>query len=59
VNESWYSPELQMMLLKQGHQTLSGDSITRLENIDRSEPMPLLFQVPPEYTIEDWPPKRN
>jgi hypothetical protein len=59
MNESWYSPELQMMVLKHVHTTLMGDSTTRLENIDRSEPDALLFQVPPEYTIEDWPPKGN
>jgi len=59
VNEVWYSPELQMMVLRQVHHTNLGESTTRLENIDRSEPAPLLFQVPPEYTIEDWPPKRN
>lgn len=59
VNESWYSQELQMMVLKQVHQTLLGDSTTRLENIHQTEPDLLLFQVPPEYTIQDWPPKDN
>jgi hypothetical protein len=59
VNESWYSPELQMMVLKQVHTTSMGDSTTRLENINRSEPDPSLFQIPPEYTIKDWPPKPN
>jgi hypothetical protein len=53
VNECWYSPELQMMVVRQVHHTSLGESTTRLENIDRSEPDPLLFQVPPEYTIED------
>jgi hypothetical protein len=28
-------------------------------NIDRSEPDALLFQVTPEYTIEEWPLKSN
>jgi hypothetical protein len=59
VNEAWYSPELQMMVLRQVHHTSMGESTTRLENIDRSDPDPLLFQVPPDYTIEDWPPKGN
>ena len=48
-----------MMVLKHVRTTLMGDSTTRLENIDRSEPDALLFQVPSEYTIEDWPPKGN
>jgi len=59
VNECWYSPELQMMVLRQLRHTSMGESTTRLENIDRSDPDPLLFQVPPEYTIEDGPPKGN
>ena len=57
VNECWYSPELQMMVLRHVHHTSMGESTTRLENIDRSEPDPLMFQVPPDYTIEDGPSK--
>jgi hypothetical protein len=53
VEENWYSQELQMMVLKQMHTTSLGDSTTRLENIDRSEPDPSLFQVPSDYTIVD------
>jgi hypothetical protein len=59
VNECWYSPELQMMLLRQVHHTSMGESTTRLENIDRSEPDPLIFQVPSDYTIEDGPTKHD
>lgn len=55
VVEIWYSHELQMMLLKQTHTTAMGDSATHLENIDRSEPDPLLFRLPPDYTIEPSP----
>ena len=55
VAEIWYSHELQMMLLKQMHTTALGDNATRLENIDRSEPDPLLFRVPSDYTIVDFP----
>jgi hypothetical protein len=55
VEEDWYSQELQMMVLKQMHTTGSGDSTTRLENINRAEPDPLLFQVPADYTIIDLP----
>lgn len=51
VVESWYSHELQMMLLKQVRTTALGNSTARLENIDRSEPDPLLFQPPSDYTI--------
>src|SRR5580658_4920067 len=55
VEEAWYSQELQMMVLKQMHTTSMGDSTTRLENINRSEPDPSLFQVPLDYTIVDSP----
>jgi hypothetical protein len=55
VVEIWYSQELQMMVLQQTHTTALGDSTTRLENIDRSEPDPLLFRLPSDYTIVDFP----
>lgn len=53
VEESWYSPELQMMLIKQVYATSLGFSTTQLENIDRSEPDPALFQIPADYKIFD------
>jgi hypothetical protein len=53
VDESWYSPELQMMLIKQVYATSLGFSTTQLENIDRSEPDPALFQIPADYKIVD------
>jgi hypothetical protein len=59
VSENWYSPELQMMLLRHAHYTSSGENTTRLENIDRSEPDPLMFQVPSDYTIDDGPLKHD
>jgi hypothetical protein len=50
VNESWYSPELRTILLQKTSNSM-GDSVTRLEHIDRQEPDPGLFQVPVDYTI--------
>jgi hypothetical protein len=52
VIESWRSPELQVILLEKDSNTL-WDSTTRLENINRSEPDPLLFRIPLDYTIVD------
>jgi hypothetical protein len=52
LSESWYSPELRMTLL-QKRSNCMGDGTTRLEHINRAEPDPLLFQVPPDYTIVD------
>jgi hypothetical protein len=52
VIESWRSPELQVILLEKESNTL-WDSTTRLENINRAEPDPLLFRIPLDYTIVD------
>ena len=53
VEESWYSPDLQMMLIKQVYATSLGFSTTQLENIDRSEPDQALFKIPADYKIVD------
>jgi hypothetical protein len=52
VSESWYSPELRMILLLKSSDCI-GDGTTRLEHLNRAEPDPLLFQVPSDYTIVD------
>jgi hypothetical protein len=31
----------------------TGETTVRLDNFDRTEPDPVLFQVPPEYKIVD------
>ena len=54
VIESWYSAELRMTLLQKRSNCI-GESTTRLEHINRAEPDPLLFRVPPDYTIVDQP----
>ena len=50
VSESWYSSELGMILLQRNFNLLV-DGTTRLEHINRQEPDPRLFQLPPDYTI--------
>jgi hypothetical protein len=50
VNESWYSPELRIILLEKTSNSLV-DGATRLEHITRDEPDARLFQVPSDYTI--------
>jgi hypothetical protein len=52
VSESWYSPELRMILLQKRSDCI-GDGTTRLEHLNRAEPNALLFQVPSDYTIVD------
>ncbi len=51
IIESWYSGELLVILLNQQFNSVLGNSTARLENISRAEPDPVLFQVPPDYTI--------
>ena len=54
VVESWYSTELRIILL-QKRSNCMGTGETRLEHISLTEPDPLLFQVPPDYSTVDQP----
>jgi hypothetical protein len=54
VIESWYSPELRLILLLK-KTTFMGESTTRLGNMNFTEPDPLLFRVPSDYTIVEQP----
>ena len=51
VNESWWSPELKVMVLWTNNEPRSGESTRKLVNIDRSEPDPSLFLPPADYTV--------
>jgi len=53
VNERWYSPELQTIVLSKNSDPRMGETTYRLTNIDRSEPDPSLFQVPADYKVEE------
>jgi TonB family protein len=53
VSETWYSPELSMMILSKRSDPRFGESIYRVTNIDRAEPESSLFQVPSDYTIKE------
>jgi hypothetical protein len=55
VSEQWRSPELSVTLQTRHHDPRFGTTEYRLLNIDRREPDPALFQVPPGYKIEDGP----
>jgi hypothetical protein len=52
VNERWYSPELQTVVLSKNSDPRIGETTYRLTNINRSEPDPSLFQVPADYTVD-------
>lgn len=53
VCEHWQSTELQITMLSKCSDPRSGSSVLRVQNLDRAEPDPLLFQVPPDYEIVD------
>ena len=53
VTESWYSPDLQNVVLSKHTDPRSGETVVRLTNINRAEPAASLFQPPADYKITD------
>jgi hypothetical protein len=51
--EHWRSEEMDLTLLSKCSDLRTGETTMRLDNFDRTEPDPVLFQVPPEYTVVD------
>jgi len=56
VSETWYSTELQIIVMSKHSDPRFGDNIYRLTNINRAEPQRSLFTVPGDYKIMDGPP---
>jgi len=53
VSESWYSPELQTVVLSTHNDPRFGESSFRLTNISRAEPDKSLFEAPAGVTVTD------
>ncbi|MGA3211020.1 MAG: hypothetical protein ABSD20_06905 [Terriglobales bacterium] len=53
VRESWFSHELKLDLVSTSDDPRSGQTTKTVENIQRGDPDPLLFQVPADYTVKD------
>lgn len=53
VTESWYSPELQMVVLRKSSDPRRGETVTQVTNITRGEPSATLFQVPVDFKVEE------
>lgn len=53
TDERWYSPGLQILVMRERRDPRSGDTIYRLMNINRNEPERSLFQVPSDYALRD------
>jgi len=53
VCDHWTSEELKITILSKCSDPRTGSSVMRIQNLDRAEPDPLLFQVPPDYTVDE------
>ena len=53
VNETWYSPELQLTVMSRHSDPRTGDVTYKLTHVDRSEPPATLFQVPADYKLQE------
>jgi len=55
THETWYSPELKLLLLSTQNDPRFGQTTYSLTKIVTEEPNPKLFQVPAGYTVETVP----
>jgi hypothetical protein len=53
TSESWYSADLQMVIMSKHSDPRTGDETFRVANISRSEPAAYLFQLPVGYQISE------
>jgi len=53
VSETWYSKDLQMVVMSKHTDPRMGESTFRLTNIQRAEPDATLFQVPAGYKVTE------
>lgn len=53
VSESWFSTDVKITVLSKYSDPRSGERITRMKNISRSEPDPALFRPPADYQVID------
>jgi len=53
VNETWFSPELQTIVLSKRSDPRSGETVTRMTNVNRSEPARTLFEPPADYKLTE------
>jgi len=51
VTETWYSPDLQMVVMSKTSDPRFGESVYQLTNITRAEPDASMFTVPSGYTV--------
>jgi hypothetical protein len=60
TTETWFCPDLKIMVESINDDPRSGTSTMELTNVDRGEPDPTLFQPPAGYTVkEQFPGQQN
>lgn len=55
TTETWYSPDLKLLVMSKSNDPRMGETTYKLTNISRTEPDPALFQIPSDYTVKDQP----
>ncbi len=55
TSETWYSPDLKVIVMSKTNDPRMGETTYRLIDIQRAEPPASLFEVPQDYTVEDQP----
>jgi hypothetical protein len=53
VSERWYAPDLKVAVLTKHSDPRIGETVYRLTQITRGEPVHSLFEVPADYTVTD------
>ena len=56
IDEQWYSPALREVVLSKHNDPRFGETVSRLTNISLEEPDASLFEIPPDYTVEELQP---
>ena len=59
VTETWYSPDLQVVVMSKTNDPRFGESVYQLTSIRRAEPDASLFTVPSDYAVQDAHPMRR
>jgi hypothetical protein len=52
ITERWYSQELQTNVMTKRTDPRNGEEVVKLTNVHRGEPSPVLFELPPGYTVK-------
>jgi hypothetical protein len=56
VTETWYSPDLQVVVMSKTSDPRFGETVYQLSGLNRAEPDPALFAVPSDYSVKEGRP---